>query len=68
MLFDWELATDLGSSLGCVDSDTAKTVIKEFAARKYWRKRARPARQAFRERAEAIYFDVSRNPLLFSRE
>lgn len=61
MLFDWGLATELGSSLGCndVDSDTAKAVIKEFAARKYWRKRARPARQAFRERAEAIYFDVS---------
>lgn len=60
MLFDWELAADLGASLGVtgVEPDTAKAIIKEFAARKYWRPRARPARRQFRERAEAMYFDV----------
>lgn len=59
MLFDWETAADLGASLGCknVDSDTAVAVIKEFAARKYWRSRAEPARMAFIERAAARYFD-----------
>jgi hypothetical protein len=60
MLFDWELAADLGHSLGLssVDADTAKAVIKEFAARKYWRKRARPARMAFIVRAEVRYDDA----------
>lgn len=60
MLFDWELAADLGASLGVtgVEPDTAKAIIKEFAARKYWRRRAKTARTRFIERAEVRYEDA----------
>lgn len=63
MLFAWELSGDLGDSLARsgVDPDTAKAVIKEFATIKYWRKRAKPARENFIRRAETTYFETRNN-------
>lgn len=63
MLFDWELAGDLGTSLADnnVDPDTALAVIADMAELKYWAPGAKPARAQFTERAEIRYTEARKN-------